>query len=142
MHAAKPGIFICLDVISIFVAVWFTPSVFTLQNKTTTQEEIAACSRSGTMGALTALIVAALLLCSGVVQAAYYFENCSESGVHFLYEKENNIIFENGSYYYSAAVYMCHNGTYIPVCSNAIRSSEAELLCSNKQAIYGMLKCK
>ena len=89
------------------------------------------------MGVITVLI---LILCSSLVQA--FFHNCSEPGAQVTLQRESIALLDDKGYYHSAAVYMCHNNEYIPVCSNAMRSFEAELVCSTTLDLYatgGML---
>lgn len=82
-----------------------------------------------------AFTVLILVLCSGLAQA--FFHSCSEPGAQTItLERESIALIDDVGYYYSAAVYMCHNNEYIPVCSNAIRSFEAALVCSTASDLY------
>uniref|UniRef100_A0A1X7V5P4 Dihydrolipoyllysine-residue succinyltransferase component of 2-oxoglutarate dehydrogenase complex, mitochondrial n=1 Tax=Amphimedon queenslandica TaxID=400682 RepID=A0A1X7V5P4_AMPQE len=82
-----------------------------------------------------AFAVLILGLCSGLAQA--FFHDCSEPGAQVItLERKSIALIDDVGYYYSAAVYMCHNNEYIPVCSNAIRSFEAALVCSTTLDLY------
>lgn len=68
-------------------------------------------------------------------------DDCSFDSDPVLFNRESAIYYDDGSYYFTAAIFMCHRGRHIPVCSKALEVNEQELICSINYATRGTYTC-